>query len=92
MTIDTEIAAIVAAGFLRRAGYPYLFECSLAGWEIQAMVQPDWVRLVAQVPREFGSISTGGSTFREALAELSALLVQGVRVRQAALAAIEGLS
>ena len=89
--MNDDITAILAAGFEQREGYPYLFEITIAGWEISATVQPSLMRLTARVPHEFATISASGINFEDALAELSALIEQGVSVRQDALAAIEEL-
>jgi hypothetical protein len=89
--MNDNITALLAAGFAQRSGYPLFFEISLGEWEIGAMVQP-WVRLTARVPHEFATINASGINFEDALAELSALIEQGVSVRQDALAAIEELT
>jgi hypothetical protein len=91
MKHDTDITALLAAGFEQRAGYPLFFELALGEWEISAMVQPGLVRLTARVPHEFATINASGINFKDALAELSALMKQGVSVRQDALTAIEEL-
>jgi hypothetical protein len=81
---DTEVAALVAAGF-EPSRFSRNFRRTAAGWELHALVLHGVVDIAATPPNEYHSIKVLSSTTTEALAELREKLSAGIADRQALL-------